>query len=340
MPTPDRRDFLRAAAAGLAGLATGAVTQPLAGASVPASRDRRGGRQQEPWGRLEPVAPDAWALVSTPLADHPDARRTLCNGGIVAGDDAVLAVEGLASGAGAAWLAREAVSRTGRWPTHVALTHFHGDHTTGTAGYFGRPGPAETTPPTVLSTGTTRRIMAEREAELPEGRREARLLVLPDTLVPDSGPPETLDLGGRTVRLHALGGHTPSDLAIEVGAGGPAAGHVVFAGDLVWNGMFPNYVDAIPGRLAASVRTLRDLGATTYVSGHGAIADRAALAAYLDLLDDVEAAARRAIEAGVPLDRAGAAYQVPASLGQWHMFSPRYPEVAFRAWARELEEKE
>ncbi|NIP80437.1 MAG: hypothetical protein GWM90_14945, partial [Gemmatimonadetes bacterium] len=50
----------------------------------------------------------------------------------------------------------------------------------------------------------------------------------------------------------------------------------------------------------------------------------------------IGAAATRAIEAGTPLEVAAAGYAVPESLGEWYMFSDRYPEVAFRSWARAL----
>lgn len=309
-----RRRFLATMAATIAGMTGLDGLQPAPRKTA-----------QEPWGRLEPVGPDAWALVSTPLVGGDAARRTLCNGGIVAGRDGVLAVEGFASDEGAAWLSAEAERLTGMRPTHVVLTHFHGDHTTGTAGYLHGGGDVR-----VMATGTTRRILVEREARLPAESPTARQLLLPGTLLAEEREPTELDLGGRTVRLHALGGHTPSDLIVEIEG-------VIWAGDLVWNGMFPNYVDASPSHLSASVRRLRAMGATTYVPGHGELASPADLDTYLDLLDHVEAAARRAIVAGRPLDRAGAEYRVPERLGAWHMFSPRYPEVSFRAWARDVE---
>jgi glyoxylase-like metal-dependent hydrolase (beta-lactamase superfamily II) len=248
----------------------------------------------------------------------------LCNGGIIAGSDGVAAVEGFASLAGAAWLAGEAVRLTGRRPTHVVLTHFHGDHTSGTAGYV-----QGETMPAVMATATTRRLLAEQEGSHDPARREARPLLLPDAVLPDDVD-ELLDLGGRTVRLVGRRGHTPSDLVVE-------ADGALFAGDLVWNGLFPNYTHAIPPALAEHVRALRDQGADVYVSGHGELAGDGDMARYMDLLEHVEAEARRAIEAGTPLDQAARGYRVPDGLGEWFQFSDRYPEVAFRAWARALE---
>lgn len=322
-----RRGFLRRAGTGMAGVALLAV--PGQGRALGDSLRTEPSRGKpsagpHPWGRLEPVGDGLWALLSSPLADHPRARLTLCNGGIIAGRDGVLVVEAFASPEGGAWMAGEALRLTGMRPTHVVLTHYHGDHVGGGAGFLGR-GDA----PRYMATRTTRRLMVEQEAALDTGRSDARLLLLPDVLLSDDGEPMELDLGGRTVRLTPRRGHTPSDLVVTVD-------DVVFAGDLVWAGMFPNYMDAIPSELGVHVRAIRAQGGRLHVSGHGDLATPADLDRYIDLLDHVEAAARRALDAGRPLEEAGAAYEIPASLGTWHMFSPRYPEVAFRAWAREL----
>lgn len=142
-------------------------------------------------------------------------------------------------------------------------------------------------------------------------------------------------LTGRTathvVLTHYHADHTPSDVSLEL-----ADPSVVFCGDLVWNGMFPNYVDAIPSRLSRDVRLLRSVEATTYVPGHGPLAAAADLDRYVSLLDDVEAAARRAMERGLTAEAVGAAYRIPADLGEWTLFNPRYFERAIGAWMKEL----
>jgi hypothetical protein len=75
---------------------------------------------------------------------------------------------------------------------------------------------------------------------------------------------------------------------------------------------------------------------TVYLPGHGAVADGKAVARYLEVLDLVETAARRAHQRGTPATEAAKEFSLPASLGEWHMFSPRYYEVALLAWEREL----
>lgn len=57
---------------------------------------------------------------------------------------------------------------------------------------------------------------------------------------------------------------------------------------------------------------------------------------YLALLDDIEEEARAALSEGIPTDEAADAYRLPASFGEWTMFSPSYYRRAFQAWAREL----
>jgi len=268
-----------------------------------------------PWGRLVRVAEGIWALVSTPLED----RTTLCNGGIVAGRAGVVVIEGFATARGAEWMAEQARQLTGRYPTHVVLTHYHGDHTGGLAG----SAPNGVTD--VLATERTRDLIRERidgapgqildDAELLLGRR-----------------PTEVDLGDRSLILVPRRGHTESDITVEV----PDAS-VVFSGDLIWNAMFPNYVDAEPSRLSREVRVMRLLASTTYVPGHGPVADVAAVDRYIALLDSVEEAARAAVERGMSAEEAGAAYSLPAGLEQWTLFSPNYFARAIGAWMRELQ---
>ena len=274
----------------------------------------------EPFGRLERVAKGVWALISTPLSGD---RTTLSNGGLIVGRDAVLAVEGFMTPAGARWLAQQSKELTGRWPTHVVLTHYHADHANGIAGYLA-PGDR----PALRATGETRELVVQRNQQADDAKA-----ALADAVLLDAAAPTALDLGGLTARIIPRGGHTPSDLTIEL-----EAPDVVFTGDLVWNAMFPNYVDASPTRLAREVRALRRSGGkTAYVPGHGPMASDADLARYQSMLEEVERAARAAHAAGTPAKTAGEAFHLPASLGEWTLFGNVFFERAFTAWYRELD---
>ncbi|MDZ7778836.1 MAG: MBL fold metallo-hydrolase [Gemmatimonadota bacterium] len=316
-----RRAFLTRSTMGAAGLGLAGVGLDVGfgGRELESALPRARGQfpvvASEPWGRILRIADRVWALESDPLTD----RTTLCNGGIVAGRAGVVMIEAFGSDEGARWMARQAERLAGRPPTHVVLTHHHADHTSGLRGA------TETRGLEILATAATLERVAEASGT-PEAAPEADVTVIGD------GRPTELDLGDRSLLLVPRRGHTASDLTVEV-----FDAPVVFAGDLVWNGMFPNYVDASPGRLSRTVRVLRARGAEIYVTGHGALADGEALDRYIDLLDHVEGAARTAAAEGWSAAEAAARYRLPAEMEDWTLFDPGYVQRALGAWLRELE---
>jgi glyoxylase-like metal-dependent hydrolase (beta-lactamase superfamily II) len=315
-----RRRFLEQATSCAAHLAIAAALSPAALRALWAAERAGPVVAQEPFGRLERIAEGVWALVSTPLSGD---RTTLANGGIVAGRDGVLAIEGFFQPAGARWLATRARELAGRWPTHVALTHYHADHANGVAGYR-----SEGARPAIHVTERTRDEALQRNRPADADRTTA----LGDALLLSPTASETLDLGGRTVQLVPREGHTASDLTVEI-----EDPSIVFCGDLVWYAMFPNYVDAVPTKLAAAVRALRRDRETIYVPGHGAVAGAADVTQYQAMLDEIEQAARDSHTAGISAAAAGAAYALPDTLGEWTLFSRTFFERAFAAWYRELD---
>ena len=313
--TRSRREFLQATGSCAAHLALMGASASVPMRALWAQQSRFAVVAQEPWGRLERIADGIWALVSTPLSGD---RTTLCNGGIIAGVSGVMIIEAFGTDNGARWMAAQARALTGRAPTHVLLTHYHSDHSAGIRGSL------DTRDVALHGTARTLDLIGERNAGAP-------VALLRDAHLIEPTGPTSLDLGGRRVSVTPQDGHTESDVSIRVED--PA---VVFCGDLVWNGMFPNYVDAVPSHLTRSVRALRASGAATFVPGHGTIATPAELDRYLALLDSVEAAAGRAVERGITAEAAGAEYTVPAALGEWTLFNPKYFERAIGAWMKEL----
>jgi glyoxylase-like metal-dependent hydrolase (beta-lactamase superfamily II) len=277
----------------------------------------------EPFGSLEKVADGIWALVSTPLGGD---RTTLSNGGLIAGRSGVIAIEGFNQPNGAAWLGTKAHELTGRWPTHVVVTHYHGDHANGVAGYvmLVDNGAGKTV---IRATERTRDLVLEKN----QPADPARSATMQQVVVLPSSESSTIDLGDRRVRIVPRSGHTDSDVSVEI-----EDPSVVFCGDLVWNAMFPNYVDAVPSKLAASVKALRRDRRTIYVPGHGPLARETEFDRYASMLAEVEQAARRAKQEGRTPVEAGAAYALPASLGEWTLFNKVFFERAFAAWYREL----
>jgi len=309
-----RRDFIGRSASCAAHLCLMASAAPSWRRASWMSQERFPVVASEPWGRLERIADGVWALVSTPLDD----RTTLCNGGIVAGRAGVVVIESFGSDAGARWTMEQATRLAGRPPTHVVLTHYHGDHTGGLR--------------QVAAAGEVEVLATPRTLDLTRERNQgAAVEVLEDVRLLDQRRPTEIDLGGRALIVVPRRGHTDSDVSVEL-----SDPSVVFCGDLVWNAMFPNYVDATPSRLSQAVRVMRALDADTYVPGHGPLADVAALDAYVGLLDDVEAAARSALARGVPAEEAGREYRLPAGLEEWTLFNPSYFARALDAWMREI----
>lgn len=308
-----RRDFVSRSATCAAHISLMAAAIPVPLRARWRAQERFPVVASEPWGRIERIADGVWALVSDPLRD----RTTLCNGGIISGRNGVVVIEAYGSDQGARWMAEQAMRLTGRAPSHVVLTHYHGDHTGGLRGA------SAVGHPQVLTTQVTRDLTA--------GGSGAPAALLSQVEVLDSIRPTEIDLGDRSLVIVPRRGHTDSDVTIEL-----SDPSVVFCGDLVWNGMFPNYVDATPTRLSQAVRLIRAGDASTYVPGHGSLADAADLDRYIALLDDVEGAARRAIERGVTAAVAGEEYRLPAGLGDWELFNSGYFARAIGAWMTEL----
>ena len=320
MHSLDRREFLRRSSTCAGHLALAAALGPKTLRDMWARVSLGTVVAREPFGSLERVSDGVWALISTPLSGD---RTTLSNGGIIVGRDAVLAIEGFNQPAGARWLAGKARELTGRWPTHVVLTHYHSDHSNGLAGYVRDDGHPE-----LHSTERTRELVVSRNQPADAARDAA----LKEAAVLSPSATTTLDLGGRTVRVIPRSGHTDSDVSIELDD--PS---IVFCGDLFWNAMFPNYVDAIPSQLSQSVRAINRTQATVYVPGHGAIGRQADYDRYIAMIDDVEQAARSAHGQGRSAADAAASFSLPLDVGEWTLFNKVFFQRAFEAWYKELD---
>lgn len=213
------------------------------------------------------------ALRETRLRDNvwvwtPGGERIVTSYGAncvaVSGRDSVLIVDPLIAPAFAR-LVETAISEKTTLPVrHVVLTHHHTDHALGASWFAGRGAD-------VLAHPACRDAMAAEHPGLVRARREIPELAelfrdaepyLPSALVDDS---VEIDLGGSRARVfHPGAGHTPGDLVVHL-----EKESVVVCGDLVSVGYHVNYEDAAVENLDDGLRRLRDLGARTYIPGHG-----------------------------------------------------------------------
>ncbi|ANM29463.1 hypothetical protein ABI59_07505 [Acidobacteria bacterium Mor1] len=312
-----RRGFLKSSVSCAGYLLALASLGPATFRSAFASSERERMFVQD-WGWIEKLAEGVWSHISTPFEQSD--YTTVCNGGIIAGSRRVLAVESFQRPRGAAWLAECAKKLTGRWPTDFVVTHFHGDHVSGSSGYL-----ESGQKPTMWLTKTTRDLIAEGE-----DRREVKSLTSEVSLLADEVT--DLDLGGRVVKLSATRGHTDSDVAIEV-----VDPNVVFAGDLVWNRLVPNYRDADPVALKQAVASLARESDTIYVPGHGVTASLKEFRLYQEFLDTMEDAARRAHGRGDSWEAAAKAYRLSGKFEDWFVFADSVMPAIFRAWYSALD---
>ncbi|UTW55755.1 MBL fold metallo-hydrolase [Kordiimonas sp. SCSIO 12610] len=322
---PSRRAFIAG---------TGAATLMTTGVFGAATRKQSSGKliDEQSFARLEEIGDGVWAVLSTPVnANGGFETTTLSNAGLIMGDDKVVVYDAFFRPEGAAWLSEHAKKLTGRYPTHVIVSHLHADHCGGLAGFQrGSEGPE------IIMTEVTRDLIFEtygkgepRENEI-FGRPPIRLLG-PTQILHDESKPVSLDLGGRSISIDPLAGHTPSDLAVHI-----SDADIIFASDLVWEGYFPNYVNAVPSKLVPSVKHLFKNGDNLMVSGHGGIAKAKDLDIYLELLEAIDKGAKEAHALGLTAEEGGAIFISPEATKNWIRFNPQYPTIAYQAWYREL----
>ncbi len=236
-----------------------------------------------PEPQLDNVADNVFAYLQL------DGGWCLSNAGIVLGGSDTFVIDTAAT-ITRARLLREAVMLLGQnAPVTVINTHHHGDHTFGNCVFV--PEAA------IVAHDLARTEMAEAGLGLqglwPEVQWGEVRLTLPTVTFPDR---MTLHAAGLRMELVHVGpAHTTNDVVVWL----PERG-VLFAGDVVSNGVTPF---CLMGSVSGSLRTierLRSFGATTIVPGHGPVGGP-------ELLDDtsrylrwLQALAADGIAAGLP----------------------------------------
>jgi len=285
------------------------------------------------------------------ISDTSKGLQTMCNGGFLAGKDAALLVEGFVSPAGAAFQ-HETLRSVSKTPVMGALdTHYHFDHSTGNS-YYGANGIA-----LWAHANTSRRIFENYaamqgvdksviigpiEAQAKNAKSEAArkhaeeyaatfsnifgvanasVLALPNRPLHPAKLPINLDLGGLTAVVETYPGHSGTDVIVRV-----PAQNVVYAGDLLFNNMYPVTFDeqATVSGWRSTLKTFLSWGKDTiFIPGHGQICGPEGVQLSLDLFDDIQAQAEKLHKSGVPAEEAADQYVVPE----------KFKNVAIFAWS-------
>ncbi len=215
---------------------------------------------------LHEVAPGVFAAIDAP---HSPAGS---NAGFIIGSDGVAVVDTFENSDAAKALLAAIRERTKLPIRFVINTHYHLDHVTGNQ-VFSDAG-AE-----IIAQKNVHAWIHKDNYKFfgphPTGVQITRVNAY---RAPDLGysGDVTLWLGTRKIEIRTLQGHTGGDSQVLV----PDA-NVVFTGDLFWNHLLPNLVDANTKVLLQSLNALETMplhpATATYVPGHGELGNLAAL---------------------------------------------------------------
>ena len=337
----NRRAFLNRTFGASCGYAATLSFAPLIARRAYARDSSQPELAKRPFARIEQLAPDVYALVSTPFTVDGKAGdlSTHSNGGLIVGRDRILAIDSYRTPEGARFMAETCLELTGRLPTHVVTTHFHFDHLGGTAGFI-----AKGVVPETIMTQTTRELAYSAYGKSGE-KDESGPFSTPtltkwggrfldaSRVIDDESKSMPLDLGGRTVTITPMRGHTGSDLVIVDDETG-----ITFGGDLIWDGIFPNFMSSLPSQWRTNIAKLTEGESRLMVPGHGSVqqSDSKSFELFSNLHNEIERYAREQHAKGNSADNAAKTFSLPQSLGDWQYFRAGFHEIAMDAWYREL----
>lgn len=216
---------------------------------------------------LHQLAPGVYAAIDAP---HSPAGS---NAGFIIGSDGVAVVDTFENVEAARALLAAIRAKTQLPIRFVINTHYHLDHVTGNQ-VFSDAG-AEI----IAQRNVHRWIHTDNLNFFAPHPTAAQRAMVAAYRAPDLGysGDVTLWLGTREVDIRTLQGHTGGDSQVLV----PDA-NVVFTGDLFWNHLLPNLVDATTPVLLRSLTALESWpphpDSAVYVPGHGELGTRADIA--------------------------------------------------------------
>jgi len=219
--------------------------------------------------QAERVAADVYVFIGRNEDFTAVNGGNIVNTGFIVGQDGMLVIDSGPSLRYGQQMRRAMAAIDPRPPLQVFNTHHHPDHFLGNQAFAGTP---------IVALDATRQGIAAAGNAFAENlyRLSGDWMQGTEAVAPGAAIiPGTVKLGGRSLRLLALSGHTAADLAIYDETSG-----VLFAGDLVFNGRAPTTPHARIADWLAALDMLeaitREAGFTVLVPGHGAITRDAA----------------------------------------------------------------
>jgi len=267
---------------------------------------------------LHQIGPGEFAAID--LNGHAGS-----NAGFVIGDDGVAVIDTFEHEDAARALLAEIRKKTTLPVKFVINTHYHLDHVAGN-GVFAKAGAVVMAQRNVRAWIHTENLKFFGKNITPAQRAMVEGYFSPE-LVYNHGV--TLYLGSREIIVKSYPGHTGGDSVVIVPA--THGGHdVVFCGDIFWNHLLPNLIDANTKAQAQSLKILSGIAApaaqagsaTVFVPGHGELGNLQDLDAARTYLLDLRAMVARGLKEGKTGDALVASVmpELKAKYGQWGIF--------------------
>jgi len=263
----------------------------------------------EPDFRLQKIGDGIWAAIVN------DEGLAGGNAGFVIGSDGVAVIDTFQDPRPAQAMLSEIRKLTPLPIRFVVNTHYHLDHVNGND-VFAAAGAAIVAHRNVRAWMRTENIKMLDPPVTPEKKARVASLTLP-TVVHDSHV--ELYLGSRRIDVRYYPGHTGGDSVVSI----PDA-HVVFSGDMLWKEHVPNLIDASLKPWIESLDAMqKDYGPSTWVPGHGGIADGRDVSTFRKYLSDLRESVRREQAAGKSGDALVQALlpSLKSSYGKWGFFN-------------------
>ena len=257
---------------------------------------------------LQKIGDGVWAAIVN------DEGKAGGNAGFVVGDDGVVVIDTFQDPEPATDLLAAIRKITNLPIRFVVNTHYHLDHVNGND-VFAAAGAVIIAHKNAREWIRTENIKMIDPPVTAEKKARVQSIALPN-LVYDTSV--DLYLGSRRVNVRYYPGHTGGDSVVSV----PDT-HVVFCGDLLWKDHIPNLIDASTPAWIKTLDAMQvDYGESTWVPGHGSIANAADIATFKKYLVDLRATVRDQQSQGKSGDALVQAIlpSLKSTYGKWKFF--------------------